>query len=403
MDKLTPSPAARRRALLGLFAACALVCAALWLYLGYTGFDLVGHWTICRYTLLGENPYPWIGVDGPLGRIPPGFSTVPWSCFLGSVFYGGFLPLEYVWIYNLLLHLVGGAVTAWALCRAARPLAGGREWVLIALAVCAHFSFAYSILCGNAGGILCCGLMLSILLAEKRPWLSGILLSLAMVKPQVAAVVCVIFLLNRRWKALFFAAAIDIAAWAVTCLLTDTGPVTLLAQTFSSGTASEGQYLGLMSVLRFFGVNSTLILLMNMVLGVAYAVGGWLYLRRRCPGERLSPAVYIPACIASTFWMYKNGTDYSLLSFAVVFFLLLALKAPMSRRDFVLAFGCIGYWMLSRCGVYLGVAIFDSPLAADLFKSADGLLIALAGVIFCRMWVRWQGESLLPEGMKQSR
>ena len=102
----------RRRILLGLLAACALVCVSLYFIIGYSCYDLVGHWRICRYTLLGQNPYLMIGVDGPVGEVPPGFSTVPWSCVLGNVFYGGFLPLQQVWIYNLVLHLVGAAVTA---------------------------------------------------------------------------------------------------------------------------------------------------------------------------------------------------------------------------------------------------------------------------------------------------
>lgn len=392
----------RYRLLLALFALCAVVCLGVVCILGFSFFDLVGHWRICRYTLAGINPYEMIGRTGPYGEIPPGFSTVPWSCFLGSAFYGGFLPLKHVWIYSISLHLLAAGATSVALCRAAGPLLKNREWFPAALAVFVHFSYAYSLAMGNAGGILCCLLMLSILLAGKRPWLSGLLLALAMVKPQVTAVVCVIYLLNRRWKPLFFAAAIDIAGWAVTCLLTKTDPSTLLLQTFSSGTASDGQYLGLLSALRFLGTDSSLILLMNMALGLAYAVGGWLYLRRHSGLSAGSPALYLPACVASTFWMYKNGTDYSILSFCVFLFLLLVLNTSTDRKDFWLSYLCIAYGMLSRCWVYLGITLFDSLLLRDLFKSADGLLLALMGLVFCRMWIKYRGDELLPDTLRQS-
>lgn len=97
--------------LMGLLILCILLCIGLYFYLGYSGYDIKGHWKICVYALNGYDPFPLIGEKAVLewvGKIPAKFSTVPWACVFGSVFYGGFLPLEYAEIYLWVLHFIFG-------------------------------------------------------------------------------------------------------------------------------------------------------------------------------------------------------------------------------------------------------------------------------------------------------
>ena len=192
------------------------------------------------------------------------------------------------------------------------------------------------------------------------------------------------------------AAAIDIAGWIATSLLTDTGFFTLLTQTFSSGTASTEQYLGLFSLLHRFGLSKGIVLGINVVVGSAYSVYLWKYLKDNGIKSENSLILYAPACIASTFWLYKNGTDYFLLTFASVFFAILFLKKAMTLKDKIVTYICIGYLQMSRCAVYLGVTLFgDTPVINDIFKGGDGLLLAVAGIILCRMWVKYDAEKLI--------
>ena len=99
--------------LIAAMLLCAVVCAVLFVFLeGYTKGDVRGHWRICRYTLEGLNPYLLIGQPAAIesvGAIPAAFSTVPWSCVFGSVFYAGFLPLEGAYVYIFVMHFVAVA------------------------------------------------------------------------------------------------------------------------------------------------------------------------------------------------------------------------------------------------------------------------------------------------------
>ena len=84
--------------LLAILLFCTVICVALIFYLGYPMGDLLGQWKICAYTLKGMDPFA-LAISGEkpieaIGTIPPSFSTVPWACTLGNVFYPGFLSFE---------------------------------------------------------------------------------------------------------------------------------------------------------------------------------------------------------------------------------------------------------------------------------------------------------------------
>ncbi len=378
--------------------ACILVCIALFFYLyGSILGDLRGHWPICRYTLEGINPYTLIGQPAAIesiGEIPAAFSTVPWSCVFGSVFYAGFLPFEWSYIYNFVLHFVSLAALMIVIYKSFKNILSKNQLLVALLVPAAHFSFLYSVNYENAGGIICCWLMIAFLIGEKHPYIAGVLLGFAMMKPQIAAVICLIYLFTKQWKPLFTAAAIVIAGWAATCIATSTGPVDLLLQTLSSGTAPT-QYLGLFNNLKYFGVDTTVVLLMNVAVGCIFTLIMFLYLNKKSALNKFSLFAYVPACIASTFWIYKNGTDYMIVAFAVLLLCVMLMNRELSVADNIGAIISLGYLEMSRCAVYLGVVIFeDNQFMRDLFKSADGLLIAIIGIYICRLWIKYDGESM---------
>ena len=380
----------RFRLLAGLLILCVLMCVALYFYLGYSGYDIKGHWRISRYTLLGYDPFPLIGKKPLLesvGKIPKGFATVPWCCVMGTVFYGAFLPLEQAKIYLWVMHFIAYLVTGTVVYRKFRGRFSNRLLVLFLFLIGGHFSFMYSLRYGNSGAILCCLCILAICLTDSNPWIAGICMGFAMTKPQISMIICLVWLLNRKWKPLFTAAVIDIAGWGVTSVMTGTSPLILLKETLSSGTVSPKQYLGLFGFLQTFGINSTLILLLNMIVGILFTAGGWFYLRKKCEVREDSLVLYVPACAASTFWMYKNGTDYLILVFVAAFFIYLCLERKISTKHFLLSAGCIFYLEMSRCAVYFLITVAGKTAAVrNVAKSADGFLIAVVTLILCRLW-----------------
>lgn len=384
--------------LIAAMLLCAAACAVIFVILeGYTKGDVRGHWRICRYTLEGLNPYLLIGQPAAIesvGAIPAAFSTVPWSCVFGSAFYAGFLPLEGAYVYVFVMHFVAVAALMLVIYSKYKSALSKNQLAVLLLVPPVHFSFMYSLHFGNAGGIICCMLMIAFIIGKKHPYIAGVLLGFAMMKPQIAAIICLVYLFEKRFKTLFTAAGIVIAGWAATSLAISVNPIDLIKYTLESGTAASTQYLGLLNNLKYFGVDSTLILLMNVAIGCVYTLGLYLYLKKRTRVD--SVFVFVPACIASVFWIYKNGTDYMILAFAAAFFCLLCMSKRLTVADYIASICSIAWLQMSRCAVYLGVTLFDDNLfVRDLFKSADGLVIAIVGIYLCRLWVKYGGEEVI--------
>lgn len=362
---------------------------------GYDKWDVQGHWRICKYTLEGYNPYLLVGTDAAvesIGEIPKGFSTVPWSCVFGSFFYGGFLPLHIAEVYILVLHFLSVTALSYILWQKLHTLVTGKLMFALLCIPISHFSFIYSIIFGNAGGIICTLLIISLLICDDHPVSAGVLFGLTMMKPQISAIFGLIFLLKKQWTILFISGTIVITGWAATSFTTHTAPFALLQQTIIEGTALEEQYLGLLSNLKYCNIDSRIIMLINMMLGVIYVLGSYFYLRKNSPSSLHSPFVFVSASIASVFWTYKNGTDYMIVSFAALFFCLLCLKESLTKRDCLGIAFSVSYLQMSRVVVYLsGILFEDYHSMRDAIKSIDGLVIGLIGVYLYHLWVKHKG------------
>ena len=63
---------------------------------------------------------------------------------------------------------------------------------------------------------------------DEHEYLSGILLAFAMIKPQDTVIVCLVFLMMKKFKPLIVAAVIDVSAWFAVSVLTRKGMLELL-------------------------------------------------------------------------------------------------------------------------------------------------------------------------------
>ena len=272
-------------------------------------FDFRGQWALCAYTLRGVDPYAITGLQTPLieeiGIIPSVWSTSPWGLILGNFFYPGFLSVENSVTYFLLLNLFVLLITAFTLMK-------HFSFVFMALLtfIAGFFISAYF---GNAGGIICCLLILSCLLEKERPILSGVLLSLAMVKPQVALPICFALLLRKNFKVLTIAALIDFVAWGIDSLLTNQTPLALLMEFLSVDTGGGMAFAGLFTLA--FQENLSLAMGLSMLAGVAFI---WLTFK----DEKYFWAC--PACLATTFFAYSFHNEFFILILPALFCIELA-------------------------------------------------------------------------------
>lgn len=380
--------------LLAIMLFCTAICLALIFYLGHPMGDLMGQWKICAYTLKGMDPFA-LAISGAkpiesIGSIPSSFSTVPWACTLGNVFYPGFMSFEAAQIYITVLQLVVCAVSVIIVHNKCKDYTEHKTLLLIILTFIGHFCFVYSWSLGNNGAIICLLVIDAICICEKHPYICGVLIAFAMVKPQIAAIVCIVFLLNKQWKPIVVGAVIDILGWIATSVITKTPFMTLFGECMTSGTSSDRHYYGVLSPLTFLGVNKTLVLLLCAMTGILYTIILWYYLKKK--GIDATIATYVPACIASTIWIYKNGPDYMMVVLASVLFIYVCLDKRVTLKDYIVSLICILALQMSRLGVNVMQTVFTSYFTRTLLKSAEGVLLMVIGVIFCVMWAKYKSE-----------
>ena len=223
--------------------------------------------------------------------IPQGWGTSPWGLILGNFFYAGFLPLSTAEFYFVALNLILLAITA----RAFYLASDKNFWALILFACPA--SLIISTVTGNAGGAICCLLLLCLLHCDRRPLLTAVMLSLAMVKPQTALAFCLLFLFQRRFKILLTASAIDLGAWIISARLVEQSTVGLLREFFGANIGGGSQFSGIFTLLFDNPMQS---IALSMAVGVVFI---WVLRQKN----------WAP-CLVSAFWSYTYFNEFYLLT-----------------------------------------------------------------------------------------
>lgn len=289
--------------------------------------DALWRWQECAYVLRGVNPFDVMGGAEPanpfLGALSASGGTVPWAYVLGNVINPGWCSFATVRVYLLALYALLPVLCA--MCVYAYLLDHGytasRGKALAAsLLVFAPSLWANAVFFGNQSGIICCLIILSLFLLEDHELLAGVLLAIAMCKPQIAAVFFLPLLVKRKWKAILLAAAIVLAGWAAAIGLTHTAPLEMLLQMLTQGlgyTNSYYSYFGLFNILLQFGVPSRVVLVLDILLGVGlFALLARIMFREGLDDDWL--AWYGLISVISTCWFYKQSHDYVILSLACI-------------------------------------------------------------------------------------
>ena len=351
--------------------------------------DLEGQRALCAYTLHGIDPFPQIGVEPPLlpdvGVIPREWGTVPWGLILSNIFYPAFLSIDAATNYFLALNVIVLSATALVFYDAARKISPSLGVLSIALFILPA-SFMWSTLRSlNAGGMICCLVLICCVIVDRRPLLTGVLLSIAMIKPQTALPLCILFLMQGRWKVLLTAAAIDLGAWLTASALTATDPITLLLEMFNANIGGTHHFRGLMRL--FFLTDSAMTMYSSMAVGVLFL----LLTPRRSTGFMSMHT----ACVVPLFWSYTTGNDM----FVLVLPTLCCLHLMLERRAERLK------WFLTGMFFNFALLLFQSIEVYFIFFEPDEQSLPirvccfLARIIFCfpLICISWRLEWNLSE------
>lgn len=323
---LTP----RRAALLFLAASLALSAGNVLRFVVSYSLpmnDALWRWQECAYVLHGFNPFDIMQGTEPvipyIGDLAPSGGTVPWAYVLGNVFNPGWCSFETVRLYLTTLYATLPVLCAMCLYTYLlehRWTASRTKALAACLLVFAPSLWANAVFFGNQSGIICCLIVLALFLLRDHEVWAGILLALAMCKPQIAAVFFLPLLVRGKWKTILTSASLVLAAWFLSVRMTRTGPFEMLLQMLSQGlgyTNSYYSYYGLFNILLQFGVSSRVVLVLDILFAVlVFALLARVMFREGLQDDWL--AWFALISVLSTCWFYKQSHDYVILMLACV-------------------------------------------------------------------------------------
>ena len=268
----------RRLRLFAVVLFLGIMAANLGRYLIFDGlylWDARLRWQECAYVLHGLNPFdvmhsrvPSIESIGWLDASLGG--TVPWAYVLGNVINPGFLPYSAMCVYILALDFIAPLVTALCMGRFLlrhRYVQDKYMTVLASLLVFAPSMWANAVLFGNQSGIVCCCVILSMCVLEDSETLAGLLLAVAMCKPQVAFVFLFPLLCKKHWKAITVTSGTVLGSWLLAAILTESSPISMLTDIMDQGLSYNTSYYGLFNFLLGFGISTKVVLLLDVAVG----------------------------------------------------------------------------------------------------------------------------------------
>jgi len=303
--------------------ACLAVLSIAYLGKGFyfgifkDGADVFRRWTEERF-VLGQLQDPRLAaMFARRGVVYP-----PWSYFPGIFLF--WLPWPQVRAWYALINLAClismiGFITWYA--REQSKL----DRLLIVLSVTAIGALCTNLGVGNYGLIMI-ALLAGAYRADEagRPTLSGLLLGVAMLKPQIAAPFLLVALLRGRFRALAAAAIYLVAATVAIWIISGIDPLLMLKQSVQMAGMFAQTTDGLLTVVLDAGVPFRLAAPLTALLCIA--IFGPILWRYR---DRSPMLLFAIAAIMSRLWTYNLNTSNLIL----VFLLLALWRLAIETRD----------------------------------------------------------------------
>lgn len=290
--------------------------------------------TFCTYALHGINPFLYVGSETQMVEncvlIPEYWSTSPWGLVLGNLFYPGFLSIATGRIYFAFLCILSTAALSFSLYTKTKTMQ--KEFHIFAALFPLFTALLWLLPHANCARILICFLILACINREKTIF-SGILLGIVMIKPQTGLLVCLAFLLQKRFKPIFIAAAIDFISWGIAALLTKTSPLALLKDFLSiKDVGGVKAYNGLFTFLKILTPENSIPLILSMGAGIIFVIT-FHFLWKTENRELDSAFSFVPTFIATTFWSYRHDYDFALLVVPAIFYVYAFLSSNRKSKS----------------------------------------------------------------------
>lgn len=311
-----------------------LVLAAAYLGRGFyfgtqPGGDMMLRWTEQQYINHGQNPYdvsfrahalargepaPESGRDAALipgVKAPWSVDYPPWAYFSGAVFFSANAKVS-AFVFGMSNLVALCVVLVWVGYQF-RGYPVEKRWFAVA-AVAAFAPICTTVGGGNYGVIVLALLVGYLVLEEDHPYLAGLLLGIAQMKPTLAGPFLLVPLVRWQPRVLAASAGYLLVSSLAVGVWVQTSPLEMLGQMLKAASEFVGEGYSLLSIPLAAGVPYTLSVVGTALLVVA-VTGVLLWTARRCgPGE-----LFAIACVGARFWSYHLTHSNLILLFFWVF------------------------------------------------------------------------------------
>lgn len=301
-------------------------------------YDLYARWQECAYVLNRVYPYNIKPGDviKSIGTINPYMVTVPWAWMLGNVINPGFLPYELVKVYALVICIITIIISAFVANRYILSKLNVDisikykqvAFVLFALVIItSQYPWTWGIMMGNQGILVGCMLFICTCIYEEHPYITGVILAISMIKPQIAMIFVFSFLFMKRYKVFLTTFIVGVISYLGVIVLTGTDFFKPIIDTVNAGTSLGAVFFGMFDCLKYFNISTNIILILDIAAGILYLI--WYVKKINYMEACDSFTVFSGVAIVSTFWFYKQPHDYNIL----IIPLFLLLKKGLSASD----------------------------------------------------------------------
>lgn len=293
--------------------------------------DLRLRWTESRLLVEGRNAQRVGHPDPLLPRTHEvmrrfGGTYPPWSYAFGLVFAPPIAwPLARWWFAALnVLAMAGIAAYAW---RRARPL-GRTQALVAALLVFTSFPAAICLSYGQYGVLVSALVVAAVALLDRGgQWRAGLLLGLALVKPQLSATYCVAMAATRRWRTVLAIAAVIGAGTALMAWAVGETPASVSSVAAFEMGHRRGGTNPVINALSLAVHHRTAVLLLGLS---GAALMAWLALKRGMDAFRLACL----SVVVAMFWAQRKHFDVAMMTLPLIW---LWIEAARTRRTLPLA------------------------------------------------------------------
>ncbi len=331
------------------------------------GADFMAFWVGGRLALAGQGAQVWNYQEflSAQQRFFPDIAGGGYGWFYPPNYLLAVTPFALLPYLAALLAFSGLGLGCWWLALKAAIDRPG--WGLLAIT----FPGVWVCLVQGQNGLITAALAAgSLLLLRRRPMVSGVLLGLLAIKPQLAVVAVIALVAARAWRTLLLAALTAVATLALALLAFGTaslgswlGSLQLARLATETGTLPGVKMASTFAALRLLGVDVAWSYVGHAVVALAAVLALWLIWHRSDDHSLRAAAVMVATILVTPF-----SYDYDLvwLGFAIAWYAKYALASGWRRGDREIL---LASWLLPGLAttIALGVHLQVVPLVLAAF------------------------------------